>query len=706
MQFMIAMVFTLSAAVSNGQGLNMTVGGSSTNLNYPTCKSMPRSLETWSLWTEGISGVYPYPASSAEKYKYKWELVIDGTVVETTEKSSSDYYYDPNGVFFPEIPWITWNRHPDGGTYQVKLKVQRKLFGFTINTWNFTSGTLFVNTPEYNSVCKCSGAPTYNSGSDNDDIEVKQFVNGEIFVIMKKSGRMLKINNYGGSGHNMFAIQPSGNSFVTVPGYNYLKGVQVFSSPITDVEYTNGYTLIGFENGKILKVAGTGGTGQNMFAVTETSSGFVTVPGYSYYKGSHKFQSEITDIEYINGYTFVTFKNGKMLKVIGSGGTGYNLFAIVETSSGFNGLSGYAYYKGDAKFSGYATEVSYHGGYTFFSFNNGKMLKIANVGGTGHNMFAVTETSGGFNGLSGYPYYKGDAKFSGSVTALDQIDGKLIIGFANGKMLKVNGVGGTGHNMFAVVETSGGFSGVSGYAYYSGHAKYAGYLTDMIDQGSYATFGFSNGKVMKVTGNGGTGANMFNASENSNGFYRTSYSYANYLSGSAAFNTFVSDLFWNGSQTILSFKNRKMLKVSYTGGSGYNMYAVGQNPVDFDPICGYNYWIGTQYLGGGSRSAEAEELADDLESNTTISVENSFKVEPNPAAANTNLHFELNDRTNITAEVYDLSGRLVTSLYQNASIEAGNHYLPWNTEELEPGVYLIKVTTTAGDHFTEKVVKQ
>src|SRR5437764_2790544 len=139
-----------------------------------------------------------------------------------------------------------------------------------------------------------------------------------------------------------------------------------------------------------------------------------------------------------------------MLKISGTGGTGHNMFAIQESSSDFSGLSGFHYYIGDQRFTGTPTAVLYRGNETLVGLGNGRLLKVTGTGGTGHNMFAVEETSNGFKTVPGFPYLVGSANFRVSVTHLSFVDGQTFIGTAKGGLLKVSGTGGSGFNVFAV----------------------------------------------------------------------------------------------------------------------------------------------------------------------------------------------------------------------------------------------------------------
>ncbi len=213
-------------------------------------------------------------------------------------------------------------------------------------------------------------------GNDNADIRVFSLPNDEYYIVDGKT------------------IYKKKNGITL--------GNQTFNGKVEDIEYVSGYSIIGFDDGRILKIIGTGSVGNTMFNVRKTSYGFEHISGYTqYYVGSHKFLSGIKDITYVAGYTFVSFSNKKVLKINGTGGGGYNVFAIQETSSGFNGISGYNYYVGDAKFTfRYVKNIKFDNVNTFLTFSNNKVLEVTGAGGGGHNMFIVRD-------LYYHPYFEG-----------------------------------------------------------------------------------------------------------------------------------------------------------------------------------------------------------------------------------------------------------------------------------------------------------
>jgi len=61
---------------------------------------------------------------------------------------------------------------------------------------------------------------------------------------------------------------------------------------------------------------------------------------------------------------------------------------------------------------------------------------------------------------------------------------------------------------------------------------------------------------------------------------------------------------------------------------------------------------------------------------------------PNPFNSTTRLNYDLPENTNARIQVFDLSGRLVTTLI-NGKYEAGHHQVTWDATGLSTGIYLV-----------------
>jgi hypothetical protein len=82
------------------------------------------------------------------------------------------------------------------------------------------------------------------------------------------------------------------------------------------------------------------------------------------------------------------------------------------------------------------------------------------------------------------------------------------------------------------------------------------------------------------------------------------------------------------------------------------------------------------------------------------------KVSPNPAVERTNIEFVSKVNTTVIMEVYDLSGRVVATLYQGNVFEGETYRTTFNTSQLESGMYTIRLaSTTSAKHQKLSVQK-
>ncbi|MFI5222145.1 MAG: T9SS type A sorting domain-containing protein [Bacteroidia bacterium] len=80
---------------------------------------------------------------------------------------------------------------------------------------------------------------------------------------------------------------------------------------------------------------------------------------------------------------------------------------------------------------------------------------------------------------------------------------------------------------------------------------------------------------------------------------------------------------------------------------------------------------------------------------TSVSA-NSF-VTPNPVNGNSRISFALNSGSAVTISVYDLTGRFIKTVL-NETFTAGVHEVPFNTNDLQSGIYFY---TLSGDGISE-----
>jgi hypothetical protein len=75
---------------------------------------------------------------------------------------------------------------------------------------------------------------------------------------------------------------------------------------------------------------------------------------------------------------------------------------------------------------------------------------------------------------------------------------------------------------------------------------------------------------------------------------------------------------------------------------------------------------------------------------------------PNPFNSITRLSFGLPEDTEVSISVFDVSGRLVTTLV-NGDLKAGTHIVSWNAQSNAAGLYLVRMETMNGFNAVKKV---
>jgi hypothetical protein len=80
------------------------------------------------------------------------------------------------------------------------------------------------------------------------------------------------------------------------------------------------------------------------------------------------------------------------------------------------------------------------------------------------------------------------------------------------------------------------------------------------------------------------------------------------------------------------------------------------------------------------------------------------RIYPNPFVSDLYILFELNNRENTTIQLFDLKGSLIRVIHQGV-LNAGMHKISRNFEDLNSGIYLLKIKTSSGVSKTEKLIK-
>ncbi len=77
---------------------------------------------------------------------------------------------------------------------------------------------------------------------------------------------------------------------------------------------------------------------------------------------------------------------------------------------------------------------------------------------------------------------------------------------------------------------------------------------------------------------------------------------------------------------------------------------------------------------------------------------------PNPFNPSTVIGFSLPAPDRITIEIFDMTGRLVATIYRDHLVSAGNHSAAFNADMLSSGIYITRLTTSTGSMITNKMV--
>jgi hypothetical protein len=81
---------------------------------------------------------------------------------------------------------------------------------------------------------------------------------------------------------------------------------------------------------------------------------------------------------------------------------------------------------------------------------------------------------------------------------------------------------------------------------------------------------------------------------------------------------------------------------------------------------------------------------------------NSILIIPNPISNSTTISFSLSQSQNVSLKIFDVSGRLVSTLTDKI-FEAGENEIVWNASDVNTGVYFLQLQSTENIQ-TEKII--
>jgi len=136
-----------------------------------------------------------------------------------------------------------------------------------------------------------------------------------------------------------------------------------------------------------------------------------------------------------------------------------------------------------------------------------------------------------------------------------------------------------------------------------------------------------------------------------------------------------------------------LLEKRFTGKVGWNTWHIddghGWRIDEYPSLFDEDYEAKPAYY---AIQAALEDEAGIGDSRENKSVALKLYNSPNPFTLKTRINFEIPRKGYVKVTIYDLSGRELSTLF-SGEIEAGNHSLDWNANDLSAGIYICHVET-------------
>jgi hypothetical protein len=191
-------------------------------------------------------------------------------------------------------------------------------------------------------------------------------------------------------------------------------------------------------------------------------------------------------------------------------------------------------------------------------------------------------------------------------------------------------------------------------------------------EGSNKWIGTYGGGLAKYDGKGWTVYNISNSSLPSNVVFALAIEGSNKWIGT-----------YGGGLAKYDGTTWTVFNTSNSDLPGNNVYALAYD--------GNNIWIGTDDGLAVYNTTGIEENSEPSE----VQSLRELKVEPNPVFGNAVIKYGLPEKTNVSLELYDISGRVVKTIYSGVK-EKGYYEANIEENELSVGVYFIRLET--GSH--------
>ncbi len=77
---------------------------------------------------------------------------------------------------------------------------------------------------------------------------------------------------------------------------------------------------------------------------------------------------------------------------------------------------------------------------------------------------------------------------------------------------------------------------------------------------------------------------------------------------------------------------------------------------------------------------------------------------PNPFTGTTNIELSISETCDVRAEVFDMTGKLVRTLYKGRMVQ-GVHTLKFDANGLQKGLYIGKISAGSKQHMLKMIVR-
>ncbi len=99
------------------------------------------------------------------------------------------------------------------------------------------------------------------------------------------------------------------------------------------------------------------------------------------------------------------------------------------------------------------------------------------------------------------------------------------------------------------------------------------------------------------------------------------------------------------------------------------------------------------------RSVQCKEITLNAQTMVIADADKALRIYPNPMTTNSNIEFEVTKASRVTVELYDVTGKKVTSIHND--LKAGLH--TYNVSGLNQGVYSVSIKSN-DFNYSEKII--